>query len=90
MATSYTLYHSPLLPACRKIRLMLREKNIPHTLKQEDFWNRRAEFFVLNPAGEVPVLAGGTRTVGTYAMQCGDASTLHMECRVDIAAAKLT
>ncbi len=51
-----TLYHSPLQPASRKIRLMLREKNIPHTLKVEDFWQRRIEFFALNPAGEVPVL----------------------------------
>ncbi len=51
-----TLYHSPLSPACRKIRLMLREKNLPHQLKNEDFWTRRFEFFALNPAGEVPVL----------------------------------
>ena len=51
-----TLHHSPLLPTCRKIRLMLREKNIPHALKTEDFWLRRVDFFALNPAGEVPVL----------------------------------
>lgn len=51
-----TLYHSPLIPSARKIRLMLKEKNIPHQLKTEDFWLRRFEFFALNPAGEVPVL----------------------------------
>jgi glutathione S-transferase len=51
-----TLYHSPLIPQCRKLRLMLREKNLPHTLVVEDFWQRRIEFFALNPAGEVPVL----------------------------------
>ena len=51
-----TLYHSPLIPQCRKLRLMLREKNLPHTLVAEDFWQRRIEFFALNPAGEVPVL----------------------------------
>lgn len=51
-----TLYHSPLLPSCRKIRLMMREKNIPHALKTEDFWQRRIDFFALNPAGEVPVM----------------------------------
>lgn len=69
MGITYTLYHSPLLPACRKLRLMLREKNIPHTLKQEDFWNRRLEFFGLNPAGEVPVLVGGKHpVVGAYAI----------------------
>lgn len=35
---------------------MLREKNIPHALKHEDFWQRHVDFFALNPAGEVPVL----------------------------------
>jgi glutathione S-transferase len=69
MTTHYTLYHSPLLPSCRKIRLMLREKNLSYELRQEDFWQRRVEFFALNPAGEVPVLVGGkTPVVGAYAI----------------------
>ncbi len=51
-----TLYHSPLVPSCRKVRLMLREKGIEHTLVNEDFWTRRIDFFAMNPAGEVPVL----------------------------------
>lgn len=65
-----TLYHSPLHPGCRKIRLMLREKNIAHTLIVEDFWQRRIEFFVLNPAGEVPVLVTDKQqaVVGSYAI----------------------
>ncbi|MEJ0010702.1 MAG: glutathione S-transferase family protein [Alphaproteobacteria bacterium] len=65
-----TLYHSPLQPASRKIRLMLREKNIAHELKQEDFWQRRIEFFALNPAGEVPVLTTdkGQPVCGSYAI----------------------
>jgi glutathione S-transferase len=64
------LYHSPLVPTCRKVRLMLREKNIAHTLVQEDFWNRRVEFFTLNPAGEVPVLVTekNQAIVGSYAI----------------------
>ena len=51
-----TLYHSALHPQSRKVRLMLREKHIEHTLVPEDFWARRIDFFRLNPAGEVPVL----------------------------------
>lgn len=51
-----TLYHTPLSPSCRKIRLMMREKALPHTLVVEEPWTRRMEFFALNPAGEVPVL----------------------------------
>jgi glutathione S-transferase len=35
---------------------MLKEKAISFQLKQEDYWQRRIEFFALNPAGEVPVL----------------------------------
>jgi len=52
----HVLYHTALSPACRKIRLMLKEKSISFQLKQEDYWQRRIEFFALNPAGEVPVL----------------------------------
>jgi glutathione S-transferase len=65
----HQLYHTPLSPACRKVRLMLREKNIAFELVQEDYWQRRIEFFALNPAGEVPVLTNGkTPVVGAYAI----------------------
>jgi glutathione S-transferase len=65
-----TLYHSPLIPACRKVRLMLREKQIAYELVAEDFWNRRIDFFALNPAGEVPVMVTekNTAIVGSYAI----------------------
>lgn len=64
------LFHSPLLPQCRKIRVMLREKSIQHELVVEDFWTRRIEFFGLNPAGDVPVLLPdrGAAVVGAYAI----------------------
>jgi glutathione S-transferase len=51
-----TLYHLPLSPLCRKVRLYMSEKNLPFQLKVEKVWERRSEFFTLNPAGEVPVL----------------------------------
>jgi len=65
-----TLYHSPLIPACRKVRLMLREKQIAHELVNEDFWTRRIDFFALNPAGEVPVMVTekNNAIVGSYAI----------------------
>ncbi len=65
-----TLYHSALIPACRKIRLMLREKNIEHNLTNEDFWTRRIEFFAMNPAGDVPVMVTdkGQHICGAYAI----------------------
>jgi glutathione S-transferase len=50
------LYHIPLSPFSRKVRLVLAEKRIPFDLKLERVWERRAEFLALNPACTVPVL----------------------------------
>jgi glutathione S-transferase len=50
------LYHVALWPACRRVRLVLAEKNIPFALVAEPVWERREDFLALNPAGEVPVL----------------------------------
>ncbi len=52
----YTLYHSPLSASCRKLRVMLREKDIEHQLQFEDICKPRTAFYALNPSGEVPVL----------------------------------
>lgn len=52
----YRLYHLPLSPFCRKIRLVLAEKRIQAELVEERPWERRLDFLRLNPAGKVPVL----------------------------------
>jgi glutathione S-transferase len=64
------LYHTPLSPFCRKVRLLLREKNIEFDLVNENPWDRNLEFFALNPAGEVPVFVedDGTVISGSYAI----------------------
>jgi glutathione S-transferase len=51
-----TLYHLPLDPFSRKIRIVMSEKKIDVDLMVEQFWERRADFLALNPAGTVPVL----------------------------------
>ncbi len=51
-----TLYHLWLSPGARKVRLILKEKNLEFDLKIERTWERRPEFLALNPAGDVPVL----------------------------------
>lgn len=51
-----TLYHLPLSPFSRKVRLALSEKRLPFELRVERVWDRRQEFLELNPAGTVPVL----------------------------------
>ena len=50
------LYHQPLSPFCRKIRLVLAEKKIEVELVEEPTWDRRMDFLRMNPAGKVPVL----------------------------------
>jgi glutathione S-transferase len=50
------LYHLPLSPFSRKVRLALAEKRIPFDLRLEREWERRPEFLALNPACTVPVL----------------------------------
>ncbi|MDT8344063.1 MAG: glutathione S-transferase family protein [Thermohalobaculum sp.] len=52
----HRLYHLPLSPFCRKIRLVLAEKRIEAELIEERPWDRRLDFLRLNPAGAVPVL----------------------------------
>lgn len=53
------LYHLPLSPFCRKIRLVLAEKKIEVELVEELPWERRMDFLRMNPAGKVPVLKIG-------------------------------
>ncbi len=50
------LYHQPLSPFCRKVRLVLAEKKIEVELIEEKPWEKRMDFLRLNPAGKVPVL----------------------------------
>lgn len=52
----FRLYHLPLSPHCRKIRLILAEKRVQAELVEERPWDKRLDFLRLNPAGQVPVL----------------------------------
>jgi glutathione S-transferase len=50
------LYHHFLSPVCRKVRIVLGEKQLELDLIAEPVWDRRHDFLLLNPAGTVPVL----------------------------------
>lgn len=50
------LFHVPLSPFCRKVRLSLAEKKIEVELVEERYWEADADFLRRNPAGKVPVL----------------------------------
>mgnify|MGYP006277251241 CR=1 FL=1 len=50
------LYHHPLCPFSRKVRLVLGEKRIEAELIEERVWERRLDYLRLNPACETPAL----------------------------------
>jgi glutathione S-transferase len=51
-----TLFHHPVCPHSRFVRLVLEEYGLTPQLVEERVWERRAEFLTLNPAGTTPVL----------------------------------
>ena len=51
-----TLYHHPLDPASRFVRLILAEYGIEPALVEERAFERRHDFLLLNPAATLPVL----------------------------------
>ncbi len=57
------LYHVPLSPFCRKVRLVLAEKKIDVELIEERYWEADPDFLRRNPAGKVPVLKISGRTM---------------------------
>jgi glutathione S-transferase len=55
-AALYHLYHHPLNPPSRRVRLALAEKNVACGLTLEKPWDPTEALRALNPAAEVPVL----------------------------------
>ncbi|OYX47750.1 MAG: glutathione S-transferase [Sphingomonadales bacterium 32-64-22] len=57
----WQLYHFPLCPFSRKVRLALSEKGVAYELKRENPWDASDNFYALNPAGRTPVLHDSER-----------------------------
>ncbi len=51
-----TLFYTARSPFARKVRIVLREKNLPFQLVEVDLANRSPEFVQISPLGKVPVL----------------------------------
>lgn len=66
----HELYHFPLSPFSRKVRLVLAEKKIEVKLIEERYWDERPDFLRLNPAGQVPVLRTNTVTLSDSTAIC--------------------
>lgn len=66
MSIERTLYHFPLDPASRQVRLALGEKRLPFTDVVVRYWEGPRDLAALNPSGLTPVLIeqqGGDKTV---------------------------
>ena len=64
------LYHFPLSPFSRKVRLSLAEKRIEVELIEERYWEQDSDFLRRNPAGKVPVLRLGNKLLSESAAIC--------------------
>jgi glutathione S-transferase len=53
---TYTLYHNPLDPPSRRVRLALAEKGVACDPVVEKPWQPSPELLALNPSGDLPVL----------------------------------
>lgn len=72
-----TLYHYPLSPFSRKVRLSLGEKKIEVALVEERYWEKDPEFMRRNPAGKVPILKMGGRTMTDSTAICEYLEEVH-------------
>jgi glutathione S-transferase len=73
------LYHFPLSPFCRKVRLSLAEKKIEVELVEERYWEPDADFLRRNPAGKVPILKMNGQTYSDSTAICEMLEEVHPE-----------
>ena len=71
------LYHYPLSPFSRKVRLSLAEKRIEVELVEERYWEGDADFLRRNPAGKVPILKMGNSTFADSTAICEYLEDIH-------------
>ncbi len=64
------LFHVPLSPFCRKVRLSLAEKKIEVELVEERYWEADPDFLRRNPAAKVPVLSLDGKMMAESAAIC--------------------
>ena len=73
------LFHVPLSPFCRKVRLSLAEKKVEVELVEERYWEKDPDFLRRNPAGKVPVLRMDGKTMSESAAICEYIEEKHPE-----------
>ncbi|MEE9387735.1 MAG: glutathione S-transferase family protein [Paracoccaceae bacterium] len=73
------LFHMPLSPYCRKVRLSLGEKKLEVELVEERYWEQGTDFLRRNPAGKVPVVKMDGRTMAESSAICEYIEEMHPE-----------
>jgi glutathione S-transferase len=73
------LFHVPLSPFCRKVRLTLAEKRLEVELIEERYWEAGTEFLRRNPAGKVPILRYDGRMLSESQAICEFLDEVHPE-----------
>ena len=79
MSEAIRLYHVPLSPFCRKVRLSLAEKRLDVELVEERYWEADPDFLRRNPAAKVPVVRMDGRTLAESAAICEYIEERHPE-----------
>jgi glutathione S-transferase len=64
------VYHHPVCPFSRKLRIVLNERDAGFELFTHEFWNPKRKFLALNPAGSTPtiVVSGSNVISGNFAI----------------------
>ncbi|WP_065432464.1 glutathione S-transferase family protein [Ehrlichia ruminantium] len=65
-----TLYHFPLCPFSRKVRIFLKEKKFNFHQIEENPWKKREDFIKINPVCQVPVLISGQYVIADSQAIC--------------------
>ena len=71
------LFHVPLSPFCRKVRLSLAEKKLDVELVEVKYWEKGADFLRRNPAGKVPVVRMNGMTLAESGAICEYLEEIH-------------
>ncbi|PVH29428.1 glutathione S-transferase family protein [Pararhodobacter oceanensis] len=74
-----SLFHVPLSPFCRKVRLTLAEKRLEVKLIEERYWEAGTDFLRRNPAGKVPILRYDGRMLAESQAICEFLDDVHPE-----------